>query len=407
MHPEIRFGDLLDLPLRSGVTVASANRGCGINMLNMGELFRFSRIPAVDMARVDIDFSDSDRYLLTIGDLMFARRSLTLEGAGKCSIVHGVPEPTTWESSIIRARVDRYRADPRFYFYYFASPAGRRSIETIVEQVAAAGIRLSELSSLLVPLPPLAVQGAIADTLGALDDKIDVNLVLAVQTNALVRALFKDISAKADTHRALSEIAAITKGVSYRSGDLKPSETALVTLKSVTRYGTYADRGLKSYSGPYAAQQIIKSGDIVIAQTDLTQAAEVVGRAVRVAPSTDYTVLVASLDLAIARPRAGVPAEFLLGVLSEERFHRHCQSYATGTTVLHLAPTAFETYLAPVITAAEQHKFARKIRPLHDLIDSLAQENRSLAALRDTLLPELMSGKLRVKDAEKQVEEVV
>lgn len=262
------------------------------------------------------------------------------------------------------------------------------------------------LRKMTVTFPDVKSQIAIAEVVKALDDKVCANLELAAQMNALTQALFKAATADVDTHRAVREVAEFTKGVSYRSDDLKPSTTALVTLKSITRYGTYVDRGLKSYSGPYTEQQAVGIGDIVVAQTDLTQAAEVVGRAVRVAQSSDYEVLVASLDLTIARPRPGTSAEFLLGILSEERFHRHCQSYATGTTVLHLSPEAFQTYLAPVLPAAEQQEFASKVGPLHCLTDSLVQENRSLAALRDNLLPQLVSGRIRVKDAEKQVEEV-
>ena len=61
------FGMLLDRPLRSGVTVAAARRGAGAKMLNMGELFQLpKRVPAVDMARVDIDL-DPDKNLVSAG----------------------------------------------------------------------------------------------------------------------------------------------------------------------------------------------------------------------------------------------------------------------------------------------------------------------------------------------------
>ena len=54
------FGDLLSLPLRSGVTVAASERGSGIKMLNMGELFRYPQIPAVEMARVELGRADPE-----------------------------------------------------------------------------------------------------------------------------------------------------------------------------------------------------------------------------------------------------------------------------------------------------------------------------------------------------------
>src|SRR6266568_3811516 len=183
-----RFSDLLEYPLRSGVTVAKDRRGNGIAMVNMGELFRYSRIGTVDMARVTIDATNEDRYLLREGDLLFARRSLKVEGAGQCSIILEVREPTTWESSIIRARLDPALADPRFYFYYFRSPIGRASVENIVEQVAASGIRSSDLGNLLVPWPTVEYQHSVADILSRLDNKIAINEQIATTCHELAQS---------------------------------------------------------------------------------------------------------------------------------------------------------------------------------------------------------------------------
>jgi len=63
---------------------------------------------------------------LWVGDLLFARSSLKVEGTGKCSFVQSLPEVTTFESHLIRARLDRSKADPLFYYYFFQS--------TLVEQ---------------------------------------------------------------------------------------------------------------------------------------------------------------------------------------------------------------------------------------------------------------------------------
>jgi type I restriction enzyme S subunit len=54
-----------------------------------------------------------------------------------------------------------------------------------------------------------------------------------------------------------------------------------------------------------------------------------------------------------------------------------------------------------------QQEYAEAVRPLTALQDRLSDETVTLAALRDTLIPQLMSGRLHVRDAEKQVEAVV
>ena len=148
------FEQLFEIPLRNGLTRPKKVRGSGIKMVNMGELFAYDRIGNEDMDRVPISEKEQEKYLLESGDLLFARQSLVLEGAGKCSIFRGADEPITWEGHIIRARLDKEKTDPLFYYYFFISRLGKLTIGTIVEQVAAAGIRGSDLAKLEVPYLP-------------------------------------------------------------------------------------------------------------------------------------------------------------------------------------------------------------------------------------------------------------
>ena len=144
-------------------------------MVNMRELFAHDFLSDQATELVPISPESLAKWRLEDGDLLFGRRSLTLEGAGKCSIVVMPPVPTVFESSLIRVRLDQRRACPRFFFYLFKSRLGRTLIETIVEQVAVAGIRSSDLARLHVPVPPIHVQRQIAGVLGALDDLIEAN----------------------------------------------------------------------------------------------------------------------------------------------------------------------------------------------------------------------------------------
>ncbi|MEG2623097.1 MAG: restriction endonuclease subunit S, partial [Clostridia bacterium] len=96
-------------------------------------------------------------------------------GAGKCCIVIDVQEPTVFESHLIRVRIDKSKANPYFVYYYFNSWVGRENMKTIVEQVAAAGIRGSDLVRLMIPFPDLPTQNRIVDVLMSIDEKIDLN----------------------------------------------------------------------------------------------------------------------------------------------------------------------------------------------------------------------------------------
>lgn len=76
----------------------------------------------------------------------------------QCSILTEAREPRTFESHLIRCRIDPDKAEPWFYFYYFWSTEGRSRIESLIEQVAAAGIRGSDLAKLRVLVPPTKIQ---------------------------------------------------------------------------------------------------------------------------------------------------------------------------------------------------------------------------------------------------------
>ncbi len=189
--PQVQFSKLLVEPVRNGIYKTKEFHGRGAKIVNMGELFANPRLRSVPMRRVALSDSESDRFLISEGDLLFARRSLVAEGAGKCIVVLEANEPTTFESSIIRARLDKTKAVPLYFYYYFNSIAGLHSLDTIRRQVAVAGITGSDLSRLEIPLPPLPVQRRIADILGSLDDKIELNRRTNETLEAMARALFK------------------------------------------------------------------------------------------------------------------------------------------------------------------------------------------------------------------------
>ena len=196
---------LLVEPIRNGIYKRKEFHGRGVKIVNMGELFANPRLRAVPMKRIELTEREKHRAGVLKGDLLFARRSLVAEGAGKCSVVLETDEATTFESSIIRARPDPTKADSLFLYYFFDSPLGVHSLDSIRRQVAVAGITGTDLAQLGIPLPPLPVQRAIAHTLGTLDDKIELNRRVNETLEEMARALFKSWFVDFDPVRAKME----------------------------------------------------------------------------------------------------------------------------------------------------------------------------------------------------------
>lgn len=361
-----------------------------------------------------VDFSNARRHdsnvrtirnekRLCSGDILINSTGVgTLGRTARLVSVHGL---TVVDSHVTVVRANG-QTDSRWLAYVLSwnEPQIEAMAEGSTGQTELSQHRLAELQVLV---PPLAEQRGIAATLGALDDKIESNKRIVDKIGLLFAAEFSSVQEGATSFVELREIVSITKGVSYRSADLVKARTSLVTLKSFDRNGGYKAVGLKPYVGPYKESQVIRTGELIVAQTDLTQGAEVVGRAVRVPRASSADVLVASLDLAIVRPLGNMPEEYLYGLLTAESFREHCRSRTSGTTVLHLAGDAIPQYRAPLVPLVDQERFAKVSHPLIERSDSLEREIECLIHLRDTLLPELLSGRIRVPEAQEAVETVV
>jgi len=187
---EIEFERLYAIPSKNGLTRPARVRGSGYKMINMGELFAHDRIADIEMELVPMSEKELSTMLVEPGDLLFARQSLVLAGAGKCSIVAECNGETTFESHLIRVRLNQETANPIFYFYYFKSPKSR--IRSIVTQGVQAGIRGNDLKKLKVHVPPIAEQQYIASVLSKYDDLIENNRRRIKLLEQAARLLYKE-----------------------------------------------------------------------------------------------------------------------------------------------------------------------------------------------------------------------
>jgi type I restriction enzyme S subunit len=187
-----KFRDLLAEPVRNGVYKPKEFHGSGVQIVNMKELFAFDLLSDQPDARIELTPTELSKSRLQDGDLLFARRSFVLEGAGKCSLVVDPPDALTFESSMIRARPDPTKADSRFLFYYFKSPQGRALMASISARTAVSGITGSNLSALVLEVPEIGAQRQIAATLQLFDDLIENNQRRVAVLEEMARAIYRE-----------------------------------------------------------------------------------------------------------------------------------------------------------------------------------------------------------------------
>lgn len=194
--------------------------------------------------------------------------------------------------------------------------------------------------------------------------------------------------------KKVGEVAKIIKGKSYKSSELAPSKTALVTLKSFNRGGGYRLDGLKEYTGTYKPEQEVFAGDLIIAYTDVTQAADVIGKPAMVMSDSRYEHLVISLDVGVVRPKNEKYKYFLYCLAMTDTFQAHTHSFCTGTTVLHLGKEAVPSFEFILPDNKFIELFDEFVSPIFVRINNIIEENKSLEKIRDELLPKLLSGEV-------------
>jgi type I restriction enzyme S subunit len=167
-----KLKECYEIPSRNGLYKKASFYGFGHRMIHMPQMFKGISIDVEDAVRVDVDPQELQRYALEEGDILFARRSLNLEGAGLCSMVGTLREPATFESSIVRVRVKRDIIVPRFAVEFLRSPAGYLLRRRFIRQVAVSGVSSDDISHFLVPCPKPHEQECILSLLDAKDSVI-------------------------------------------------------------------------------------------------------------------------------------------------------------------------------------------------------------------------------------------
>ena len=189
-YPTVRLSEICLKKPQSGIYKSDKYRGSGVPMVNMGELFGNDIIDdEIEMERVELDETELRRYRLTSNDLLFGRRSMVLEGAGRCILVGDPGDSMVFESSVLRATIDPRKADNRFVFEWLRSPLGHQQIRRIVTFTTVSGVAGSDVARLPVPLPPLEVQKRTADELGGLRERVEIPLERIEKSKKLSRAL--------------------------------------------------------------------------------------------------------------------------------------------------------------------------------------------------------------------------
>lgn len=400
----VRFGELYKIPSCNGLSRPSAVRGEGYKMVNMGELFSNDIINDMYMERVQMNDRELKKFLLEKGDLLFARQSLVASGAGKCSIVNNLIEETTFESHLIRVRLDKSIANPLYYYYLFQLPYN--PVKTIVNQCAQAGIRGTELVRIKVPLPDIEYQNTIANTLFQYDNLIENNNKRIRLLEQMAENLYKEWFVRfrfpgyEDTE--------------FEDGMPRDWVREKIGLHYNTCSGGTPSRTHEEYytegTIPWVKTGEIKDGIIIHTDECITEAG-IKGSSAKLLPQGAVVMAMYGVNIGmLAYLDSEMTCNQACCVFNDKneinsRHYLFHYLYSIRDYLLLIGFGAAQQNLSQdlikkvkiVIPPAELIKeFDKQKEPLYQTIRALMMQNDKLIKQRDALLPRLMSGKLEV-----------
>lgn len=248
----------------------------------------------------------------------------------------------------------------------------------------------------------LAVRSNISRGNRTLRQKALRNHNLEQQIQSLYREWFIDNPKTEWATIALSEVATFVSGYSYKGNEIvDSSETAMATIKNFERNGGFKLDGYKpvSPSSKLKEEQHAELFDILVAHTDLTQNAEVIGNAEIILSKDSYSDIIFSMDLVKVVAKESFPYQFLLALLLKNpNFKSHCIGYVNGTTVLHMNKRALPDFNTKIPTCEEADRMNEIAKAIFTKMYENLCEIANLTKLRDSLLPKLMSGELKINE---------
>ena len=342
-----------------------------------------------------LGLDNSSTKLLQKDDIIISAR-------GTVGEIAMIPSPMSFNQSCFGIRANGDLVDPHFLYYYTKTKVNElkgNSHGSVFDTITRA-----TFDNIICSLPPLAEQRRIAGILSAIDDKIEnnrrINANLELQAQALYKQWFVDNRSDDWEEKLLSEIAEFVGGYSYKGNELvESSSTAMATIKNFERKGGFKVEGFKDIvaSSKLKAEQHAELFDILVAHTDLTQNADVIGNAEILLTFGGYTDIIFSMDLVKVLPKSNFPYKYLLAaLLKNPYFKAHCLGYVNGTTVLHMSKKALPEYVVACPPNSEAERMDRAFKVYYHKMAEILQENETLASLRDTLLPKLMNGEIKL-----------
>jgi len=373
-----------------GYTASASNENVGPKFLRITDITS-GRINWETVPYCRISEKDFKKYKLGIGDIVIARTGAT---TGYNAIIKTNID-AVYASYLIRFQINRKLADPFFVGHILQSNNFQDYVDAIAGGSAQPGANAQQLADFEFLLPPLPEQAAIAEVLSSLDDKIDLLHRQNKTLEQLAETLFRNWFAEDEWNGSLGEYIKVQNGYAFKSKDFKENGYAgVIKIKNISMGSidiTNHDCVDKSVVENLDKKFKIKTGDFLIAMTGAE-----IGK-IGIVEKTDKEIW---LNQRVGKLEARVPYGDLIGYLAlkSREGQEHITNACAGSAQENISSSGIEEMSFASFNEQKVNSLGVKIQPLFEKIIFNQGQIRTLTQLRDTLLPKLMSGEVRVSE---------
>lgn len=379
------LGDLYDIS--SGLSKNKEQFGSGYPFLSFKTVFNYTIIPTglKDLAQTTL--SEQNKYSILYGDVFLTRTSETANELGMSSVALKDYPQATFNGFTKRLRPKKgvmEFIDPKFIAYYLRSKDFRNQIDSISVLTTRASLNQGMIEKLTITVPNIETQKKIAAILSALDEKIATNRAindnLQQQAMSLYAEMFLNSSDSNVTSGTLSDIAVITMGQSPSGSSYNEDGVGEVFYQGRAEFGFRFPKRRLFTTEP---KRMAEAGDVLL------------------------SVRAPVGDLNIAYERCCIGRG--LGAIHSKTGHSSFVLYTMfalrsqldifngeGTVFGSINRDALNAIPIDIPPVTEIDQFEVVAHPIDELIRANYEENCRLEAIRDSLLPKLMSGEIDI-----------
>lgn len=292
--------------------------------------------------------------------------------------------------------------DRRWASYALKVPEVKASILSFANTTVQPTLNLKELRGIPIPLPPPSERKAIASVLSSLDAKIDLlhrqNKTLEAMAEALFRQWFVEEAEEGWPWEQLGGHVEVLRGLSYSGAGLceKGEGVPMHNLNSIYEGGGYKYDGVKYYKGDYKDRHIVLPGDVLVSNTEQGHDQLLIGCPAIVPAYFGEAGIFSQHVYKLNLLDPTFSNVFVKQLLLSADVREQLTGSTNGSTVNMLPKDGIEMAKFQMPPKEKIVRFNAIAAPLHLKQEKNYSQIQTLIAQRDTLLPKLMSGEVRV-----------